>query len=85
TRIVILDESTSSLDESTAAKINNYEFGAGTTILAVAHRIHSFLHFDRVIVLEEGRLVQDEPIKVAMNNVGSHFYNMYKEETTKLR
>ncbi|MES1905072.1 MAG: hypothetical protein MHPSP_001607 [Paramarteilia canceri] len=83
-KIVVLDESSSSLDELTSKKINNYDFSKGTTILAVAHRIFSFLHFDRVIVLEKGNLVQDEPLQEAVRNVGSPFYKMHMEESKKI-
>lgn len=59
--ILILDEATSALDSSSEAMIQSAltHLMQGRTVLVVAHRLSTIASFDRVLVLEEGRLVQD--------------------------
>ncbi|KAJ5200516.1 ABC transporter integral membrane type 1 [Penicillium cf. griseofulvum] len=58
--ILILDEPTSSLDVETDAKVQKVirqEF-QNCTIIMVAHRVHTMLDFDRVVVLDSGRIIE---------------------------
>lgn len=58
--IVILDEATSSVDSRTEELIMdllNTQF-EGCTVLAVAHRLETLLSFDRIVVLEDGSVVE---------------------------
>lgn len=58
--ILVLDEATSSVDSTTDAliqKVIQREF-RGTTILSIAHRLETVVYFDRVMVLEQGRIVE---------------------------
>lgn len=57
--ILLFDDSFSALDYRTEARLRSRlrEEAAGTTILIVAQRIGSIIHADRILVLEEGRLV----------------------------
>lgn len=63
-KILVLDEATSSVDYETDAKIQNTianEFGQ-CTILCIAHRLKTILHYDRIMVMDKGRVVQrDSP------------------------
>jgi len=57
-KIVVLDEATSSVDRKTdelMQRIIREEF-KDRTIIAVAHRLETILDFDRIAVLETGRL-----------------------------
>lgn len=60
-RILILDDSTSSVDTETEAEIR----GAleclmqNRTTFIIAHRVQSVMNADRILVLEQGRVVQD--------------------------
>lgn len=71
-----MDESTSALDESTASTINTYNFGDDTTVLIIAHRIHSFLHCNRVVVMAEGEIIQNDKMGDALINKEKPFYQM---------
>ena len=73
---MILDEATSALDESTAKKLNTYDFGEDVIILCVAHRIESFLHYDRVLVLDAGKVAQIEPMASALQRKDAPFAQM---------
>uniref|UniRef100_A0A336N0A9 CSON011403 protein n=1 Tax=Culicoides sonorensis TaxID=179676 RepID=A0A336N0A9_CULSO len=58
---LILDEATSSLDDSSEQqllKAVNKAFN-GRTIINIAHRVHTLLDYDRVIVLENGKIIED--------------------------
>lgn len=59
--ILILDEATSALDSEVEAAIqdNLDRLMQGKTVLAIAHRLSTIAVLDRLIVMEEGRIVQD--------------------------
>jgi len=62
--ILVLDEATSNLDHHTdelMQEIIRRDF-AGKTIIAVVHKLETVLDFDKVVVLDRGRLVEfDSP------------------------
>ena len=62
-RIVLLDEPTSSLDVESelAVQAAVARLAAGRTTLLVASRLPTSLRTDRVVVLEEGRIVEEGP------------------------
>lgn len=69
TRIVVLDESTSSIDYKTDDKIqtllDSHFTANNTTVLAIAHRLRSIIHFDTVVVLNRGKVVEKgKPIEL---------------------
>ncbi|GGJ86943.1 ABC transporter ATP-binding protein [Pseudomonas matsuisoli] len=59
--IVLLDEATASVDPSAERLIQQAlaELVKGRTVLVIAHRLHSIQHADRILVLEDGRLVEE--------------------------
>lgn len=59
-KILILDEATSSVDYETDAGIQDTianEFRQ-CTILCIAHRLKTILHYDRIIVMENGQIIE---------------------------
>ncbi|KAI5267437.1 putative multidrug resistance protein [Aureobasidium subglaciale] len=59
-KILILDEATSSVDEGTdelMARVIETEF-RDHTVMSVAHRLSSLVGCDRVVVMDEGRIVE---------------------------
>lgn len=60
-RILILDDATASVDASTESRIRDAleEVMQGRTTLIIAHRLSTIALADRIIVLDDGRIVAD--------------------------
>ncbi|KAL5175229.1 ABC transporter C family member 3 [Glycine soja] len=73
-RILVLDEATASIDTATDNLIQKTirEETNGCTVITVAHRIPTVIDNDRVLVLDEGTIVEyDEPAQLLQNNSSS--------------
>ncbi len=59
--VLVLDEATSSVDASTEVRISRAlgHLAEGRTTIAIAHRLSTAARADRVLVLADGRLVED--------------------------
>ena len=58
--ILLLDEATSALDSETEADIQDalMHAGRGRTVLTIAHRLSTIAEADRIIVLEQGEVIE---------------------------
>ncbi len=58
--ILVLDEATSALDSEVEAAIQSalHAVMEGKTVLAVAHRLSTISHMDRIAVLDAGRVAE---------------------------
>ena len=59
--IIVLDEATSALDTAAEIEIQRAldALMLGRTVLAIAHRLSTVARFDRLVVLQDGRIVED--------------------------
>ena len=78
--ILILDEATSSLDSVTEKKI---QLGLdnlmkGRTVVVVAHRLSTISHMDRILVFDQGKIIEDGTHAQLLQLDGhyAHLWNM---------
>uniref|UniRef100_A0A6B2LL92 ABC transporter domain-containing protein n=1 Tax=Arcella intermedia TaxID=1963864 RepID=A0A6B2LL92_9EUKA len=80
-QILILDEATASVDYETDHLIQQTikESFSHCTILTIAHRLHTIVHSDRILVLEGGNVLEfDTPAKL-LSDSDSQFSSLVKE------
>ena len=77
--ILILDEATSSLDNESEHAIQGSinKIRGKTTIITIAHRLNTIMHSDKLIVLDNGKIIEEGTPKELLKNKDSHFYKMY--------
>lgn len=59
--ILILDEATSGLDSVTESNIQEslWELMQNKTTIVIAHRLSTLLHMDRILVFDQGKIIED--------------------------
>lgn len=77
--ILILDEATSALDNESEAMIQKSieKLKGKITVIAIAHRLSTVMASDRLIVLENGKIVETGSPRELLNKKDSHFFKMY--------
>ncbi|HKQ96041.1 MAG TPA: ABC transporter ATP-binding protein [Aestuariivirgaceae bacterium] len=70
--ILVLDEATSALDSEVEAAIQEslYDLMEGKTVIAIAHRLSTIAAMDRLIVMDEGRIVEEGTHNQLLNRGG---------------
>jgi len=70
--IVLLDEATSALDTESEQAIQEAlaRLFKGRTVIAIAHRLSTLDAFDRIVVLDRGRIVEDGPPRRLLQSKG---------------
>lgn len=77
-KVILLDEATASIDYKSDAMIQQTirEEFSGSTILTIAHRLRSIIDYDKILVMDAGKVVEyDDPYTLIVNKE-SLFYSM---------
>jgi len=84
--LLVLDEATSAVDPATEVRISGAlnELTAGRTVVTIAHRMSTAESSDRVLVFDEGRLMQDGPHErlVSEGGVYGRLYDSWQRGTS---
>ncbi len=72
--ILLLDEATAALDSESEEAIREAlsRLMRGRTVIAIAHRLATLRHFDRVVMLQGGRIIEDGPPDILLQGKGPY-------------
>ena len=81
-KILVLDEATSALDSETESEIqkNLKKLLEGRTSIIIAHRLSTIMNADRIIVMKNGKIIQEGNHKKLINQIGEYrkLWNLQK-------
>ena len=80
-KIIIMDEATANIDYKTEEIIQKAfnEILFDSTFITIAHRIKTIINYDKIIVLENGEIVEFDSPKKLLENKNGLFYNLYNK------
>ena len=81
-KIIFLDEATASVDKETDGRIQRTIRGefSDRTIICIAHRLRTIIDYDKVLVLDKGKVLEfGSPADLMLNSSIGAFNNMCKE------
>jgi ATP-binding cassette, subfamily B, bacterial MsbA len=82
--IILLDEATASLDSESESYVQSAiaRLCEGRTTIAIAHRLHTIQHADRICVIEEGKVVESgrHDDLLAANGRYASFFRLQRRE-----
>jgi len=83
--ILILDEATSQLDSLTEKEVQKslWKLMEGKTTLVIAHRLSTLRHMDRILVWENGKIVEDGPPQHLLDT-GRLYKKLWETQTRAL-
>ena len=77
--VLILDEATSALDNITQSQVLESINNLRATVVMVAHRLSTVENFDRIIMFDNGKIVEEGTYKELMDKNG-RFAELVKKQ-----
>lgn len=80
--LLILDDCLSAVDTKTEKQILTYfeEALADQTVIIITHRIYSLLEFDKIIVLEDGKIAEEGTHSELLSKQEGYYYELYQKQ-----
>ncbi|QQG45463.1 MAG: ABC transporter ATP-binding protein [Candidatus Sungiibacteriota bacterium] len=84
--VLILDEATSALDSESESAIQRAieKLKGEVTVIIIAHRLSTVKHVDRLLVLDQGKIVEEGTPEELLANPASYFHKMHHLQEVKL-
>ncbi|GAA2442159.1 NHLP bacteriocin export ABC transporter permease/ATPase subunit [Streptomyces glaucus] len=79
-RILFFDEATSALDNETQRTVIESTRKLNATRIVIAHRLSTVLDADRVIVMEDGKVVQEGPPAQLLADTGGRLHELVRRQ-----
>lgn len=79
-RVLFFDEATSALDNETQRTVIDSTRALNATRVVIAHRLSTVMDADRVIVMSEGRVVQQGPPAQLLADTGGHLHELVRRQ-----
>lgn len=82
--IVLLDDCLSAVDTNTEKQIMTYfdESLSDKTAIIITHRIYSLLKFDKIIVLDEGQIIEEGTHEELLENKG-YYFDLFEQQSAE--
>ena len=76
-----MDEATANIDLKTEEIIQQAInlILKNSTVITIAHRIKTILHYDKILVLNNGEIAEYDSPQILLDNHSSMFYHLYKK------
>ncbi|TWI54263.1 ATP-binding cassette subfamily B protein/ATP-binding cassette subfamily C protein/ATP-binding cassette subfamily B multidrug efflux pump [Pseudomonas duriflava] len=86
-KVLLLDEATASIDSETETLLQEalHDLRGRVTMIVVAHRLSTIREADRILVLRQGRIVEDGSHEQLLTHPEGHYYHLWhqrRDETT---
>ena len=79
-KIIIMDEATANVDYKTDQLIQEtvHTKSKHCTVITIAHRLNTIIDYDRVLVLENGQVVEFDKPEILLQNEEGQFSRLYR-------
>ena len=80
-KVLLLDEATASIDSATEARLQGAldELRGQVTLIVVAHRLSTIRHADRILVLRDGRKVEEGSHEALLQRPDGHYRRLWEQ------
>lgn len=84
-KILLMDEASSSIDKMADAKLQSLirDAFSSSTVITIAHRLLTVCEYDRILVLDAGRIVEYDSPKALLQKGEGAFYDLCARSTER--